>query len=285
MIANILISYLILRKHKIDSSNALLSTFGLFLISDIAWSLQYNYTHTALAITTVLLFILQFIRLLNRPTVYNYCFVGLIIACSILSKYNTILTIVGVLFASLSIESSRNLILKSKFLITLLTIYIIVLPHFNWVLSTNNPLVIFKDVLKIEDISASSLPILSNLIGTAALFTVQILPLIISLALNFNVKLVYNLLKIVITNRNQNLLNLSFIITTSMLLFLMIISGARDTRIHWLLPVVLFLPLALPLAAFSIGQINRYANGVFISAVVVKVILFTVMTVIDIWAS
>ncbi|WP_081340231.1 glycosyltransferase family 39 protein [Candidatus Synechococcus spongiarum] len=129
------------------------SAFGLFLISDIGWSFQYNYTHTALAATTTLLFIFQFVSLLNQPTSKNYCFTGVSIACAILSKYNTILTISGILLASLSIKSARNVVLKSKFLITLSIASIIFLPHFDWMLSTRNPILTIRKILKVEDVN------------------------------------------------------------------------------------------------------------------------------------
>ncbi|WP_152535096.1 glycosyltransferase family 39 protein [Candidatus Synechococcus spongiarum] len=281
---DILIGYLILREYKIDQNNAIFSVFGLFLITDIGWSLQYNYTHTVLAITTILFFILQFIRLLNRSTLRNYYFVGLSIACAVLSKYNTILTIAGILLASLSIKSARSVIFRFKFLITSSTASIIFLPHFWWMLSTGNPLIIIRKVLKVENVNDSILPdsillMLTNLSSILALLIAQILPLLISLIIIFRLR--YNWLKMIITE--DMLLGRSFVITILIHLVFMLISDARTISIHWLLPAVLLLPLALPLAAFKIGKLRQYAKGIFISALIFKIICFVVLTIIDFW--
>ena len=279
--SNILISYLIFRQYKVDQYNSIFSAFGLFLISDVSWSLQYNYTHTALAVTTTLLFILQFVLLLNRPTLQNYFSVGCAIAWAVLSKYNTIFTIISLIFASLSISSVRNVIVKFKFLITLLTASIIFLPHFNWILLSMNPLDKIRQILKTEDINEGILPMLINSSSVVALFIVQIFPLLISLVIIF--KLRYNWLKIMITaNGNQVLFGRSFLIAILIYLLFMITFDAKIIHIHWLLPAVLLLPLALPLAAFKIGKINQYGKGIFVSAVLVKTICFAVMTLMDI---
>lgn len=281
VMVSILISYLILRQHKIDQRNAIFSAFSLFLISEIGWSFQYNYTHTVLAVTTILLFILQFIRLLSCPTLQNYIFTGGSIACAVLSKYNTLLTIIGILCASLSILSARKVILRFRFLITVLMAFIICLPHFNWILSTRNPLITVKKVLEVEDIAGNILPILMNSSGILVLFIAQILPLLITLMIAFRLK--YNWLKIMITgNGNQALLGRSFMITILIYLAFMTMLGARDIRMHWLLPAVLLLPLALPLVAFRIGKISQYGKSIFVSAVIVKVICFITLIIIDV---
>lgn len=281
MMANILIGYLMLRQYKIDQSNAIFSAFGLFLISDIAWSLQYNYTHTALGLTTTLLFIFQFVRLLNRPTLQNYIFVGGTIACALLSKYNTLLTILGMFLASLSIPSARNVILRFKFLMTSSIAFIIFLPHFNWILSTRNPLITIRKILRVESTDTDILSMLINSISIIGLFIAQILPLLIALIIIFRLK--HNFLKMIIKgNDNQILLGRSFIITVLIYLAFMMMFGAKVIHIHWLLPAVSLLPLALPLAFFRIGKINQYSKGIFIGAVIVKTICFIVMTIMDI---
>lgn len=282
MMANILIGYLTLRQYKIDQSNAIFSVFGLFLISDIAWSLQYNYTHTALGLTTTLLFIFQFVRLLNRPTLHNYVFAGGTIVCALLSKYNTLLTILGMFLASLSIPSARNAILRFRFLITSSIAFLIFLPHLNWILSTRNPLITIRKILRVENANADILSMLINSVSIIGLFIGQVLPLLIALIVIFGLK--YNFLKMIIKgNDNQALLGRSFMITVLIYLVFMMMFGAKVIHIHWLLPAVSLLPLALPLAFFRIGKINQYSKGIFIGGVIVKIICFIVMTMMDIF--
>ena len=277
----ILIGYRILREFKIEQTNSIFSAFGLFLISEFGWALQFNYTHTVLATTATLLFTLQFIRLIKRPILFNYCLVGLSFIFPILSKYNTILTIGGMILASLTIKSARSIIISSKFLLILSIVTIGFLPHFNWLISSTKPLLTVSKILARDHVD-SLLPMLSISMSVLLLFLAQTLPLLITLIISFGME--YNWIKLIIVENDiHSLLGRSYIITIVIYFIFVILADARVVHIHWLLPAVLSLPLALPLAACRIGKLNKYSKSIFFSAVIVKIILFSVLTIMDFW--
>lgn len=277
IIANLLISYLILRHYKIDRLNSIFSSAGLFLLSDFSWDNQDYFTHTSIAVTMLLWFMLQFVLLLNQPTLQNYSLLGITIACCLLSKYNTLFSIVGVSFAALSIPSIRDIILQPRFLIVPLIVSVVTLPHFHWLFSTSNPL---TEIEKIFNSGSVTGPLMSLLIGIGGLsyvFIMQTLPLLISLTLTFQFRLRW-LTALTLGNNQQVLFGRAFLITILIHMVFMIISGASRIVMRWTLPTVLLLSMALPLAALRTGKINRYGKGIFISAIIGTALAFSVMT-------
>ena len=115
-----------------DKRFVVFAVFSLFVIPQVFWQAQRDLTHTAMLMLTFAFLLYATIRLIQRPTALDYVVVGLAAGLGMLSKYNFALILPAVLIAVWFHPNGRNRILDRRFLLTLATAMLLVLPHSLW---------------------------------------------------------------------------------------------------------------------------------------------------------
>jgi lipopolysaccharide core galacturonosyltransferase RgtB len=132
--ATLVVSLLTLRDLGGNRKQAalLLAAFG--LIPAIVWESQRVLTHTTLAALMVALTTRQALRLLRDGSVRNYLLLGLLAGLALLSKYNTLLSLLALAIGMLFQRSTRSLVLRPAALLVPAAAFAVMLPHLLWLL-------------------------------------------------------------------------------------------------------------------------------------------------------
>jgi hypothetical protein len=105
------------------------------LISPIfAWSI-FAYTHTLLVCLAFAATLLQALRLLERPTTFNYLLLGALVGLGMLAKYNYVLYAGALFIAALFTPAARSVLTNRRLTLTVLAAGVVFLPHGLWLLA------------------------------------------------------------------------------------------------------------------------------------------------------
>lgn len=234
---------------KLGFSAAIANTvmLALFLVPEIGWEAQRNYSHSVLLIFLIPLFGLAYLRTREDASVTNYAFMGLAAGLLLLSKYNAILLIVTLPAVDLWLHRQSSIFARPKAWIALAAFLAPVIPHLLWLVDH------FSHVLVMQsrfDIHNAGNPFFSRVQGVgqylAALLGTFAAPIIFIMWFMRTDR--SQLFKFADTQQRKTFLFwglLSLIIA----LTLVLISGATQVKSRWLLPS------ALPILPVLIGQL------------------------------
>lgn len=119
----------ITRSHAVGTVATLLLVF----IPHFVWESQRDLTHSVLASALVLATLYTFVKLAEQPRPLRYCLLGVCVGLGTLSKYNYVFFPLGLVAAALTVKDLRRVVLHRWMLLTLISVFVMVLPHGCWV--------------------------------------------------------------------------------------------------------------------------------------------------------
>jgi 4-amino-4-deoxy-L-arabinose transferase-like glycosyltransferase len=119
---------------KFDKKQIIILFFSIALIPQFIWEAQRDLTHSVLASLMAALTLLITLKLKDKPTVFFYALLGLVVAGGLLSKYNYIIFLAS-LFITVLVSKHYRSIIFNKYIVLSITLSILLLiPHFYWVM-------------------------------------------------------------------------------------------------------------------------------------------------------
>lgn len=217
----------------------LTSLMGLAFIPQYIWESQRDITHSLLATVLAAATLLQVMRTRLNPSISNYIIAGFLAAMGIISKYNyAIFYLALIITAALSLQY-RQTILNYRSLISIGVAVVLVAPHGIWAL--NNIDIASSSVHKFNVAEGHYLAgVIDALLSLLNFLT----PLwIISLVL---IKDGFQLFNTNQQDERSFIANL-FVITMTIVLLMMLLSGAQNLKVRWYQPLLFYIPLLLAL--------------------------------------
>lgn len=114
---------------------AVAAAASLLFIPQIAWESQRDLTHSVLASTLISATLFLFLRLRTILSLRTYALFGLCVGMAALSKYNSIVTLVALVLAAVSVPGFRPIILDKRIAVAGIIALLVVLPNFLWALN------------------------------------------------------------------------------------------------------------------------------------------------------
>ncbi|KAA6184641.1 glycosyltransferase family 39 protein [Thiohalocapsa marina] len=213
-----------------------IAVLGLSLIPQMVWEDQRNYTHTVLALALAAWTLYQFLRLRRTDGWMSYALWGLLLGLGTMSKYNFGLFAVALVQGAVTVASYRRLLFTPRLLIAAAVAAVVFLPHLIWVLQNVEPA--SEGFHKLE---------MTRGIGWATLFD-----LAGGLLASLGVLLLVSplLIRRLPSGSRQpdpacTLLARVALAGVLVAALMILASGARDIKEHWLQPLIFFVPLLL----------------------------------------
>jgi 4-amino-4-deoxy-L-arabinose transferase-like glycosyltransferase len=224
-----------------ERSLAALAMLSLITLPQVAFMAQRDLTHTVTLLLATSLFLLGFLRTLNRPGIGSYLLIGIATGIGIISKYNFALMPAAALLAVLPDIEWRRRALDLRMLLAIAVAAAIILPHGLWLL--NN----------MDQASAGTLSkmIENDHEGRLAKLGVGLLSLLVAIvaftalpAVLFAAAFRADLLRALRAgNRWTRMLERMMIISLIAVAIITVGVGATHIRERWLTPFLLVLPL------------------------------------------
>lgn len=130
--AAFLLAWRLARLCGLDRRGATGSALALFLIVEVGWESQRNYSHTVLLIVSILAFAVTFLRLREARGLGGFTLLGVLIAAAVLSKYNALFLIVALLAGDAVVSGRRAVARDARLLISVAVALVLVAPHLAW---------------------------------------------------------------------------------------------------------------------------------------------------------
>lgn len=239
---------------------ALTAMFGVALFPQILWEMQHTLSHSVAVFCFCSLLLLAFVELVQRRTTPAYAAFGLALAAAILAKYNDLFLIGALLAAALSLPSIRPAIMDRRILLSVAIALLACAPTLYWNLS--HPEEFLSRGYKFG-IGASGGPLTVALAGIGeyaeAIVNFSLLPVavfgLVSLACGISGFRVTGPARDM-----ERLLWRTLAVGVGVVLILVLASGATAFRDRWMLPILLFLPLAMAMRMERLGEKGRTAQ-------------------------
>ncbi len=129
-----------------DKKTSLIITSSLLFFPTYSYEFNRDLSHSILAATIAVIACLYFIRIFQRNKASDYLLFGFALAFGILSKYNFAFFLLALILTVLSYKDFRLAIFNKKIIFTSIIFFIIILPHFIWLI--NNDFLLFKHATK-----------------------------------------------------------------------------------------------------------------------------------------
>lgn len=113
---------------------AVAAAASLLFIPQIAWESQRDLTHSVLASTLISATLFFSLRLRTILSLRTYALFGLCVGLSVLSKYNSTVTLVALGLAAISIPEFRPIIVDKRIAVSGIIALLVILPNFLWAL-------------------------------------------------------------------------------------------------------------------------------------------------------
>ncbi len=258
------------RKMVNDQKKAELAVLGLVLLPVFIDFTFRRLSHTSLLCLAILAFLLVIQRLMHHKTWENYALFGLVVSIGMLSKYNFALFL-GAFGLVLFFDGAlRRIVLNEKILLSLFIIILLLIPHFYWLLESDEFLIELSDsiALKMENSSENTLYVIGPLFSVLWTLVKLLAPLLVVLALALAFKKVS-----VHKTRPDWFTNLALSQLTVLVLFFVVLN-VQKVEERWLLPLVLpFMVLLVRSVEFrSARNWSVYAFAIFIFIIVAQVV-------------
>jgi 4-amino-4-deoxy-L-arabinose transferase-like glycosyltransferase len=233
------------------------AALGLALMPQLVWEDQRNFTHTVLAVAVAAWTLVVFLRLRWRADWWGYVALGALFGVGALGKYNYGMFVVALLVAALSLPDWRRRLLSLRFGVSVVVATSLLAPHALWVLG--NRAAAGEGFRKLQMQTGVGWETLLDLgAGLAA----GLLPLL--------------LLSLLVRRRvgsaggevvpGCRLLRRTLLVALLVAVALIIASGARDIKEHWLQPLVFYVTLLVACWADPDGRGLRVFVGIAAAA-------------------
>ena len=227
-----------------------IAVLGLALIPQIVWEDQRNFTHTVLVVVVAAWTLVAVLRLPRRPDWPTYLALGLLLGLGALSKYNFGFFALGLLAAAATLPAWRRVMLSWRFAAALAMAAAVFAPHALWALSA--PSAAGEGFHKLQMSAGIGWGTLLDLAaGLGAMLGVLLLvsPLLLRRGRGGG------------TDRAPRpgcrLLWRAAGVVLALAVALILVSGARDIKEHWLQPMLFYAPLLLACHAAPSGRGGR----------------------------
>ncbi|WP_296899884.1 glycosyltransferase family 39 protein [Thiohalocapsa sp.] len=228
------------------------AVLGLALIPQIAWEDQRNFTHTVLVVAVAAWCLVVLLRLPRRSGWGSYVLLGVLLGLGALSKYNFGLFALGLLAAAVTLPTWRRALFTWRFIVSLALAAVLFVPHGLWALS--EPTAAREGFHKLEMTAGIGWAALLDLAaGLAA--TLGGLVLLSPLVLRRGAPRLQGRLGCRLLWRTAG-------VVLVLAVALLLASGARDIKEHWLQPMVFYAPLLLACHAAPAGWRGRAFAGI-----------------------
>ena len=126
------LTYATTRRMTRSHGCAAAATLSLLYIPQVAWESQRDLTHSILASTMAIAILYCFVRLLQEDRLRWFLLFGLACGAGVLSKYNVVLWIGGLMLACLTIPNFRSAVLNRRMAMAFGLAALVVLPNLLW---------------------------------------------------------------------------------------------------------------------------------------------------------
>lgn len=117
-----------------DRRLPLIAMLGLLMVPSISVLAQRDLTHAIATLCFVSLFLLAFLKTLDRPSLGSYILLGLTVGLGFLTKYNFVIIPIAAIIAVLPEPDFRKRLLDWRMIPAMLVAAAIALPHLIWAL-------------------------------------------------------------------------------------------------------------------------------------------------------
>lgn len=252
---------------------AVTALFGVLLFPQIFWEMQHTLSHSVAVFALGSLMLLALAWLLQRQSTLVYAVFGLAMGAAILAKYNDLILLGAIVVAVLSLSETRAIILDRRFLVSIGVAMLVCAPTLYWNATHPGELVArgYKFGLASDQgqLAAAWLGIRGF---TRAAFNFAVLPIAV-----FAAALLAARARPFTADQRlpvlEKLMWRTILAGLAIGLFLALASGATTFRDRWMLPLLLFLPVALAMRLDSLGNKGRTAQTIVISVAATLAIL------------
>lgn len=244
---------------------AVTAMFGVLLFPQIFWEMQHTLSHSVAVFALCSLLLLALAWLLERRSILAYAVFGFVMGGAILAKYNDLLLIAAMMLSALSLGETRAVILNRRFAISIGMAALICLPTLYWNLTNPGELVARGYKFGVASDKGQLIAAWLGLKGFArAAFNFAILPVAV-----FTLAMIVAHVSPFATGRRrpvvESLLWRTILIGLAIGLLLVFASGATTFRDRWMLPLLLFLPVALAMRLDGLGDKGKTAQAIIIN--------------------
>ncbi|CCV14488.1 putative Glycosyl transferase family 39 [Mesorhizobium sp. STM 4661] len=257
--------FVAVRKLGYSQRTAVASMFGLWLFPQVIWEMQHTLSHSVAALCFSGVLLLALIQLLQRKSPLTYALFGLALGAAILAKYNNFILIAAMLAATLSLREARQVILRPQIVISMVVALLVCVPTLYWNATHPGELLARSYKFGIDDGDGLLLIRWNGIVdlGEAAL-NFAILPLVIFAVAMLAGRVVPSMFRQRFPDSEKlvwRILGFGICIT----IILVLASGATRFQDRWLLPILLFLPVAFAIRMDALGDNGRTAQNLTIS--------------------
>ncbi|MFB9951290.1 ArnT family glycosyltransferase [Rhizobium puerariae] len=259
-----------------DRGLAIVATFGLLTIPQVAFEAQRDLSHTVATIFTSALFLYSFFRALNRPSIPSFLLLGLATGLGVIAKYNFVLLPVAAFLAIASDRTWRLRLLDWRLLIAGAVAFVIAAPHAMWL--TEHFMAASAHTMR-KLTGAGNGPLVAILgglgsLGLAAIGFGGLTAIIFTLAYREKLTAIVGA-----RSDSARLVGRMLVFALGLIVLMVLFAGVEKVRDRWLTPVLLVLPLYLAVKVdASALSFHRGLKRIWGVAVVTMVLIPTILT-------
>ncbi|BBB28037.1 ArnT family glycosyltransferase [Neptunomonas japonica] len=227
------------RLFSFTTQQQVIAVISIAFIPQVIWESQRDLTHSPLATAMAAVTLLQVVILQRVPSVVNYIVAGCLVGLGLLSKYNYFIFLMALTFAVLLTPQYRFVLLNKRVLFAFIPVFLIISPHYYWVL--NHLDIVSGSVHKLQSEGGGFFSGIGHALLSALAF---LSPLwLFSLVLLGRKNSASN---VEIPDKKM-LINLLVLELVFVAIFVWL-TGAQEIKDRWFQPLLFFIPLAI--AAF-----------------------------------
>ncbi|MDB5842136.1 MAG: Dolichyl-phosphate-mannose-mannosyltransferase family protein [Herminiimonas sp.] len=270
-------SMFFLARPMLGTSGAMAVSASLLFFPEIGWESNRDRTHSVLLITMVSVTLWSYFAVLRRPTAARYALFGLLVGLGLQSKYNFAAFLAGLAVASLLVKEHRQAIWNRKVWLAAAIALLCVLPHGLWMLdhmhaATGETLQKMKEghqqTTYLQNVASGFGTMLKSILA------IVILPLLIyGIICRRYLKAAYK--EASVGWRNPDARFLVYLCSTIFLILAaLVLSGqASNIKARWIMPLLIFPPLAFFLLLPALARDEVYRRILQVAAACALIIL------------
>lgn len=222
-----------------------------FLIVEIAWEVQRNYSHTILLLALTAAFALAYLQALAERSMRGYVVLGTLLGLMLLTKYNAALFVVALVVADLAAMRRQGVFWTAKALLIPVVAAVLAAPHAVWALDHLDHVLALQGRFKM--VADDRAGVLARGLLSYALACISILgiPLLMMLLHRGWIAIA------AISHGRKRAFVLWFLLSVAFGLILVLVSGATNVNVRWMLPLAI---AALPVLCGFVADADPRAS-------------------------
>ncbi len=251
-------AYALARRVGLDRRTSSGAALALFLIPEVGWESQRNYSHSVLLTALLLAFTLVLIDLRDRRRVLRFGVLGALAGAALLSKYNAGLVIAALLAGDAVVSGRSAVLCDRRILLSAAIAAMLVLPHAIWMVGHWDAVVALSGKFGLHGSESGAVGSRLRGIGRLAISVVAVAGPTVAVAFLAAGRAARGKREGAPTEAARVLavaLSIGFAITVAAIL----VSGAAKIEPRWLVPWAVLLPPAL-LGLLPDGTASRRAG-------------------------